>query len=118
MDKKKKSICFIVVLCCLVGINIILACIFFCCVDNLNPLDLLLIITYAIFLAGIVLLFLLIKRVFHWVYQKMYKAAENAAKVSQAYPVGEKEAYRTLKVVLIALFVFELILQIINLTLI
>ena len=118
MDKKKKSICFIVVLCCLVGINIILACIFFCCVDKLNPLDLLLIITYAIFLAGIVLLCLLIKRVFHWVYQKMYKAAENAAKVSQAYPVGEKEAYRTLKVVLIALFVFELILQIVNLVLI
>ena len=48
----------------------------------------------------------------------MYKAVENAAKVSQGYPVGEKEAYRTLKVVLIALFVFELILQIINLALI
>lgn len=48
----------------------------------------------------------------------MYKAAENAAKVSQAYPVGEKEAYRTLKVVLIVLFVFELILQIVNLVLI
>ena len=118
MDKKKKSICFIVVLCCLVGINIILVCIFFRYADKPISMNPLLIITYAIFFVGVMLLCLLIKRVFHWFYQKMYKAAENAANVSQAYPVGEKQAYRTLKVVLIALFVFELILQIINLALI
>lgn len=114
LNKKGNTICFIVALCGLAGANIALTCVYFFRVKPVSPDMLLLILTYSFLFLGCLCLLLLIKRIFHWFYRKMYRAAENAASVLQAYPATEKSAYKTVKPTIIVLFVIALICQTVN----
>ena len=110
MNKKKAYYSVFVFL--LLSLNILFAYLYFF-YFNLSC-NLLFLITLAFFIVGILCLLLLIKKLFNWVYLKLYPLVDEASKVTFVEPVSARRAYKSLKVTIIILLTASLILQALN----
>ena len=65
------------------------------------------------FIVGVGCLVLLIKKLFHLFYRKVFPMVDNAADLANGNVVSEKRAYRNLKIMTICIFLIVVILQLI-----
>ena len=78
-----------------------------------KEVDLTFIVASAFFIVGVGCLVLLIKKLFHWFYRKVFPMVDNAADLANGNVVSEKRAYRNLKIMTICIFLIVVILQLI-----
>ena len=60
---------------------------------------------------GIGCLILLIKKLFHYLYIKIFPVVDNASDLANGKVVSEKRAYKNLKIMIIVIFSLSIILQ-------
>lgn len=76
-----------------------------------EEVDLTFIIAVAFFIVGIGCLILLIKKLFHYFYIKIFPVVDNASDLANGKVVSEKRAYKNLKIMIIIIFLLSIILQ-------
>lgn len=96
---------------CLMVANIIH--VIFCL--NINKIDVLFIVSTGFYIVGILCLIFLIKKIFHWFYNKMVPIVEDAEWLSQGGATSKRKAYNSLKIAIIVIFLIDVIFQIITL---
>ena len=67
----------------------------------------------ALFVVGIGCLILLIKKLFHNFYIKIYPIVDNASDLANGNVVSEKRSYKNLKILIIVIFLITIILQLV-----
>jgi len=82
---------------------------------NINKIDVLFIVSTGFYIVGILCLIFLIKKIFHWFYNKMVPIVEDAEWLSQGGATSKRKAYNSLKIAIIVIFLIDVIFQIITL---